>query len=407
MKRMTWAIAVALIAPMIGLLPPAASAPSRPGDGATPQAAGMRLLYTRWVNGAPGDQLRSVKLDGADARQHLPVSAGARGASLSPDRERLAWVTYSPDRVMVGNATAGAARKLLDGFAQTPMWSPDGTSIYTSTTDRDWMEPTRIWRVPVDGGDPVPVWEGEAGEYVALLGVSATHLLAETVGNGMPRQFTVPVDGGAPVEHPTWDAATHAPGTEIAFALEPKSGAYRLVRYDMAAGASRIVHTFKNKKVWYQTWSADGSRFAISGTDSRGPFMLLMNRSGERKVRIAKLPKLSSAGYGRIGLSPDGKAMAYQVSSRYGSPYDGLYLRDNKRARACKVKVAASSPSAVFSTDGRWIVVSEYSSAIVATKKVVSKGGGVDKVRLGGNTEVVGFIGGSATPAAIAPCGKG
>ncbi len=414
------AIVAAAASLSMGLAAPVLSAPAEPApiapQPASPQPASpqatepLRLLYSKWLNNSSGTAtlLRSAKLDGSNIQTHLQAGAGYSLGTLSPDRTRLAWTTYEPDRVMVGTATGGGARKLLDGFAQVPAWSPDGTHAYTTTTDREWTEPARLWRIPTNGGAPVSIWQGDqVGDIVGVRGASPTHVLAEIIGSGEPELFTVPVDGGAAAEHPTWDAAVHAPGTEIVFALAPKKGAYRLIRHDMSTGASSVVHTFKNKNAWYPTWSADGSRFAISGSDKGGPFMLMTNRAGGAKKRVSPLPKSALAGYSRIGLSPDGNAMAYRVSSRYGSPYDGLYLRDNKRSRTCKVKVAASSPTAVFSPDGRWIVITEYDNAIVATKNVVSKGGKARKVKLGSNTEVVGFVGGSSKPAAIAPCGKG
>jgi Tol biopolymer transport system component len=77
----------------------------------------------------------------------------------SPDGDRIAFVSKGQGRTRlhVMNSDGTGARTLADDLAirDAPTWSPDGAWLAVATSDR-------LLRVPVDGGEPVPLVDGPA-----------------------------------------------------------------------------------------------------------------------------------------------------------------------------------------------------------------------------------------------------
>jgi Tol biopolymer transport system component/serine/threonine protein kinase len=138
----------------------------------------------------------------------LLVSSGFLGAS-SP------YVNSEGGDIFLMPAFGGAATKLIDD-ATYPTWSPDGRDIaFLSTRDGNW----RIWRVPVTGGEPQQLTQGENsrfdyhpawspdGNWIAYASLFAV---------GEEGLYVVPAGGGEPIQlfegnavSPAWSPDGH------------------------------------------------------------------------------------------------------------------------------------------------------------------------------------------------------
>jgi Tol biopolymer transport system component len=72
---------------------------------------------------APQSRVRQRVEDGAEVRTHL-----AEGAALSPDGRRIAFTALGALYIADAQGVA-PPRKLFDGNAFQPAWSPDGRSL--------------------------------------------------------------------------------------------------------------------------------------------------------------------------------------------------------------------------------------------------------------------------------------
>ncbi len=96
---------------------------------------------------------------------------------FSPDGTRLAFVSRRTGNgdIYVLSLRSGAIRRITfdDWFDELSAWSPDGRYLYFSTQSHDISGMTDVYRVPADGGTPLPVSaERYSAEY---FGAPAPH----------------------------------------------------------------------------------------------------------------------------------------------------------------------------------------------------------------------------------------
>ena len=194
--------------------------------------------------------LFEVGIAGGSPKQ-LTTNPGFDGApAYSPDGKTLAYRSqahagYESDkwRLMVLNRATGRSVSLADAFdrsVESPMWSPDGTSIYFNAEDRGEMP---LWIIGAAGGTPRAVTTGmyvgdfdvRGGLIVAASSSFASPTELYLVDNGMahplthhnqeivtaldlakPESFTFKGSGGVPVQGflirpPAFDASRKYP----------------------------------------------------------------------------------------------------------------------------------------------------------------------------------------------------
>ncbi len=119
-----------------------------------------------------GGDIWTVPATGGEARLLVSHPAHESRPLYSPDGRRLAFVssrTGSGDVYVLTFATGDVRRvtwddssELLDG------WSRDGRSVYVSSAAQEVTGLNDVWRVPVDGGTPMPIaGERYTNEYFA------------------------------------------------------------------------------------------------------------------------------------------------------------------------------------------------------------------------------------------------
>ncbi len=174
------------------------SAPVISSDGAsiayTSRARGSWDIYVQRVGGH-----NPTVVAGDPERQE---SAPA----FSPDGQRLAFHEEDADGgIFIVGATGESSRRLTDtGFH--PAWSPDGRAIVYGTesvTDRGpsgRMSVSSLWVVDVDAGQPRKIDDGDAVQPAWSPSGTRIAFWATTTGTSSQRDlFTIPAAGGARV----------------------------------------------------------------------------------------------------------------------------------------------------------------------------------------------------------------
>jgi dipeptidyl aminopeptidase/acylaminoacyl peptidase len=204
---------------------------------------GRSLAFVRRADGVA--QVWSLPLAGGEAHKLTDLPLGAAAFEWSPDSSRLAVAgivdlegdatdekekerrkhapvvitdaTFKADgqgllrtrrvHLFVVDAASADAEQLTKGDlnALMPAWSPDGRSIafVGSTDDRHIAARTHLFVVGADGGEATDLahWDGiAAAPFFSPDGSTIAFVGRTDAGPGHMRLYTVPRDGGVPVE---------------------------------------------------------------------------------------------------------------------------------------------------------------------------------------------------------------
>lgn len=161
---------VILVAGAICLTACSASAP--PADEATPAPTAVGpTVVVQWDG-----RIRIGPLEDASqvAASQLDPSGDQLHPDVSPDGTQLAFAVDDSDGtrdVWIADVSTGAARLLVDcvspcGWADDPVWSPDGSSIaYETGTEIDGVGVGRLEVIPAAGGSSEIRWTSPSTEY--------------------------------------------------------------------------------------------------------------------------------------------------------------------------------------------------------------------------------------------------
>jgi serine/threonine protein kinase/Tol biopolymer transport system component len=306
---------------------------------------GSRLAY-RWERDAGGIYTIPA-LGGQEPRL---LVAGGRRPRYSPDGRYIAYWMGSrvgfyeaagAYRTFVVPAAGGTAREIT-GFtgARFPVWSPDSQSLLLLGTRASRPAPATYdwWRVPIDGGEPVPL---NAGPLLQAVGVP--------FGNG----DVAPEDWRGDrvlfsADRFLWSVRLDASGTVLA---QPQRLTFGTNRDVQAASAASGVIAFASLALRNSVWalSIDANRGVASGEPRRitsgvsidgrpsasrdGALVVYRRREPRPSMLIAKLTSKQVTDVGLTGstfgpaLSPDGATIAYEdgdgvgvVPTRGGAP---------------------------------------------------------------------------------------
>ena len=156
-----------------------------------------RVVYTVRLAGS-----QDLWITGSDGQRQLTFNAGSNfSPAVSPDGRHIAFISSRDGNPSLWrmNADGEDQVKLIDqqGIAGEPEFTPDGQWVVYDLTDDS--NKTTIWKVRLDGGDPVQLTNYESGRpEVSPDGRS----IAFELGSG-PRESSklgiISIDGGDPM----------------------------------------------------------------------------------------------------------------------------------------------------------------------------------------------------------------
>jgi Tol biopolymer transport system component/DNA-binding winged helix-turn-helix (wHTH) protein len=154
---------------------------------------GKSIAFQSWRSGTP-----EVWMGDRDASNPLQLTSfkGPKiGAPVwSPDSQRIVFDsrTSGNAELYMVNVEGGPPKRFATGTANAcnPFWSADGHWIYFNTE-----RPDAIWKVPVEGGTPVRLTEGN-GETVPLESADGTRVFYYKAEGEHSQAWSASVNGG-------------------------------------------------------------------------------------------------------------------------------------------------------------------------------------------------------------------
>ena len=310
-----------------------------------------------------GGDIWTVPAAGGAARLLVSDPATEARPLYSPDGRHLAFTSTragGAPEVYVLSLEGGAVRRLTydDTSEVLDGWSADGRSVYLSTSGHDISRMNDVYRVPVEGGTPVPVVAGAYvnesmaapspdGQTLAFVGRGfvqwwrrgSSHIDQSALWlrrEGRPARYERLTDGAARDSWPMW-----APDGRGLFFVSDRGGAQN-VWYRPLEGTARAVTSFRDGRVVWPAIAARAGRIAFerdfgiwtldtaSGKAAAVPITL----RGAPARRAVEHLSLTSR-FSDLALSPDGKKVAfvargdvYAASAKDGGDADRVTSTD-------------------------------------------------------------------------------
>jgi Tol biopolymer transport system component len=232
-----------------------------------------------------------------------------RAANLSSDGAKVAGVNVEGGRtdVWVADASRGSSTRLTHaGFNVSPVWAPDGRTIYFASRRAG---PYEIWARDVDASQPaVRIAAGTGtGLHAFPLAVSPDgRLLAysQTSPGHHADIWVVPLEGGGPravVASPFDDlAAVFSPDSTMMAYQSAEAGRWEVYVVRLRDGRRTVVSSDGGQR---PRWSSAGLFF-----ESRGQIMRTSIDAIALDLKVEPLvPTAGLAGAMLRGVSPDGR----------------------------------------------------------------------------------------------------
>jgi len=161
-----------------------------------------------------------------------------------------------------------------DGRDQKQLTFGDGDSYPSSSADSQWVfydnqnsSRITVWKVPIDGGDPVQL----TNEYARMPVVSPDNQYMACryyVENGAPRKIVIiPVQGGLPVKLLPIPAGQFqrvqwiSNGRALTY-IDMAKGVSNIKSYNLDDGSTKQLTSFQDDQIFAYAWSPDNKQLA-------------------------------------------------------------------------------------------------------------------------------------------------
>lgn len=250
----------------------------------------------------PAKQLTTGEYDYASPSWSPDGAYIAVSSNRSPDAD---WETWIAD-IFVVPARGGELRQLTrrEGPANLPVWTPDGKFIIYVGNKQEHGAATlaKLWKVPVEGGDPVPLTESfdrsvgnsclsdshygasEGGPFISPDG-KTIYFLANDCGR--TSIYSVSADGGEVSlvlggDREIYGFSLDSSGTKLAIAYSKPTLPGDVALFDLASHGEKTL-TFSNKDLLDQVYVVEPELVPFNAADGWQEYGWMMKPVGYRQ----------------------------------------------------------------------------------------------------------------------------
>ncbi len=263
----------------------------RLGRGGLVWLSGNRLAYT-----VPVDQSEEIAVINEESGENELITHGERvwnGLCTSGDRS-LIFTSHRLDQPSIWRVDLdGTNTKLIARTGAGPACSPDGNSlVFTYPTN------SKLFKIPVEGGQPAPVADGVDGGPRAAVPFNSVIPDFSRDGNKLAylgyipsigrALIVAPATGGKPLRTFPLDdlgplmAGVHwAPdGKAIDYSRE-QNGVDNIWRLPLDGGAPMKLTHFDSGHIWQFAWSPDGKKLALTRGSGSNDVVIIRDASAQ------------------------------------------------------------------------------------------------------------------------------
>lgn len=288
-----------------------------------------------------GGDVWTVPTGGGEARLLVSHPATESRPLYSPDGRRLAFTSTRTGGgdVYVLDLTSGALTRLTwdDGPELVENWSPDGRFVYFASSSLDIASMNDVFRVPVDGGTPVPVSaERYVNEFFSAPAPDGTRLALVARGvafaqwwrkghshldeselwllaEGATPAYTRVLPRGAKQLWPMW-----SPDGRRLYVVSDRDGVENLWVVSLDGRPAEPLTRFRDGRVFWPTITRDGRMIAFER--DFGVWVCETATGAAKPVPIVRRGAPAGPGvehvtltsdFSDLALSPDGKKLAF------------------------------------------------------------------------------------------------
>jgi TolB protein len=261
--------------------------------------AATRIAYVR------GQQLRVVDSDGANDIA-VPADSNAGSPAWDPTGTRLVYATSGTNsRVIITDLATGQPRvvqgKIWNTQLTTPIFTPDGQSIIYTRSDEDSY--SRVWRVPLNGGDPVLIDKNRGISVSPTMSPDGRRIAFMTDRVGHNEVYIMDVDGsnavwitqiGGDVNESSYRGEPDWSPDGVTVALQSRlAGSFQIMTVNLRDNtAARLTDAGENQS---PSWAPDGRHIVFTSNRSGSDQLWVLDtRSGVTR----QLTNQSGAKYG-------------------------------------------------------------------------------------------------------------
>ncbi len=263
-------------------------APAAATDKARQITSGEAIVDANWltdekvvVQDAKGD-LSSIDLRGANRTLLTPGAHNVSATAACGDRQHIVLQSRrSADNIWKMDADGSNLTQLTSGAGESsPDCSPDGKWVVYQSLGK-FPEGYTLWRVPMDGGDPIQLThqladrprvspDGQLISYTTIAPLTRHDGMVVIEANSGQRKYSWDIPAGARDYH--W-----SPDGQAVDYLITKDGVSNLWRQKLTGGPPKQISDFKSGQIFRFDWSRDGKQLLTVRGDITSDVILIRN----------------------------------------------------------------------------------------------------------------------------------